>query len=151
MLIKGSADVVLPSLQSLEHLHFQIMVTGEYNDTLGGLPAELAAMTGKNVIESISILVIIELDYHHRRLDNEWGDLDRALTQHQLGWPNLKNVTLILETNTYGRKEGDWEKALKKLPESHLGGLARSKDIKLDFKVTCYFYSTEDSDSESSG
>jgi len=141
MLIKGFADTVLPALQTLQHLHIHITVTDGDNHILGGLPAEFDFISGKNVIESISIFVTIEMS-RDSGIGHEWSELDRALTKHRSGWPNLKIVTLNVEVNYYYENEED----LRQLPETHLKGLARSEDIKLKFEVTRH---DRDSDSSS--
>jgi len=137
VLIQGFAEMILPSLQTLQHIHIHTIVTEDYDDPLGGLPTELAAIAGKNIIETISIDMLVQTD-HSCKTGDEWGALDRALTRRRSEWPKLESVSLTIEVANYSRKEGTLEDVLRKLPENQLMGLATSNDIKFSLEVTGY-------------
>lgn len=135
--------MILPSHQTLQHLHIHTM-TQDFDDVLVDLLAEFKAMAGHNVIESISIdITVLHDDDHDVNPGNTWGALDRALTQRNSGWANLRSVSLTIELvrywNNFARRE-ELEEALKKLPESQMKGLVNSEDIKFELKVTSSFW-----------
>lgn len=86
--------MVLPSLQTL-HLYIHLTHKEEHDDPLGGLPAQLEAITG-NLIESIKITMTVQTDAGIKTND-EWAPLDRALTQNRSGWPKLRSVIIKID------------------------------------------------------
>lgn len=127
--------MILPLLQTLQRLYISLYAHQGDGDPLCGLAAELQAIAGKNVIEVIQINVKFQRDQNSHDGD-EWAALDRAFTDHQLGWRNLKDFYLIIAVGSNVRNDGKLVKTLKTLPENQLKGLAESKDWLFDFEFS---------------
>lgn len=123
-----------PSMQTLKHFHLKTLfaeATGSV-DPLAGLCNELEDMKNKNIIETITIGVSIDIDSDCRRGD-EWGRLDTALAQP--GWPKLQRVLLKIVVWSYERADDELERALKKLPQTQFPNLSSSKSPSFEFSV----------------
>ena len=122
-------------MQTLKHIIVNIYVDDDDVDPLFGIPSELEVMRTKNVIESVTIRVLVQTDVNCRQGDN-WGRLDEVLTTP--GWFSLKRVSLTVEFASYGRSDEDdelLEAALQKLPETQFLRLSSSTSVSFDFKV----------------
>ena len=124
-----------PSMQTLKHIVVNTEVDDDDIDPLFGIPSELEVMRSKNIIESVTIGVLVQTDVDCRRGD-EWGRLDIVLTAP--GWFSLKRVSLTVEFASYGRSDEDdelLEAALRILPETHFPRLSSSSSVSFDLKV----------------
>ena len=122
-------------MQTLKHIILNFNVDVDDVDPLFGIPSELEVMRTKNVIESVTIRVLVQTDVNCRQGDN-WGRLDEVLTTP--GWFSLKRVSLTVEFASYGRSDEDdelLEAALQKLPETQFLRLSSSTSVSFDFKV----------------
>ena len=135
--IPGPADMLRPSMQTLEHIVLLIEVDGVDVDPLYGIPSELEDMRSKNIIETITIYIYIPRYKKCRR--DDWGTLDKVLTYP--GWPSLMQVSLSIEIatpNRFGsdRPEDDvLEKALRNLPETQFPQLSSSNSVSFNFEI----------------
>ena len=123
-----------PSMQTLKHIVVDVTVGGNDVDPLFGIPSELEIIRTKNIIETITIEILVETDADCRRAD-DWGRLDQVLTTP--GWFSLKQVSLAIQIYSFFRRDSDneLEEALRKLPETQFPRLSSSNSISFDFKV----------------
>ena len=119
-------------MQTLKHIIVNAVVDGVDVDPLFGIPSELEDMRTKNIIETVTIGVLIQTDENCRRGD-DWGRLDKVLTA--TGWVSLKQVSLVIEIADYGRSDDELEAALRKLPETQFPRLSSSNSVLFDFDV----------------
>ncbi|KAF8968584.1 hypothetical protein BDZ97DRAFT_2072932 [Flammula alnicola] len=129
----GLADMLRPSMQTLRRINVLIHVDNADDDPLFSLPSELEDMRNENIIESITIGVMVDTDEDCKRGD-EWGKLDKVLTMS--GWSALKQVSLAIEIYSYWRSDNELEVALRKLPETQFPRLSTSKSVSFEFEVT---------------
>ncbi|KIM40560.1 hypothetical protein M413DRAFT_445997 [Hebeloma cylindrosporum] len=133
----GLAEMVMPSIRTVKALKLTAMIDDPSDDPLSGLCHELEKIsaTGCSVIESLSIEVDVSTDSDCKRGD-EWGLLDNVLTRED-AWLGLKEVSLKIEVQTYGRDdEDDLVHALNKLPDTQFKKLSTSETINFKFEVT---------------
>ena len=119
-------------MQTLKHIVVQIHVDDVNNDPLFGIPSELEDMRTKNIIESITISVMVLTDSNTRQ-GGDWGRLDEVLTTP--GWFALKRVSLAIDVCSFGRADNELEMALRKLPETQFPRLSTSNSISFHFEV----------------
>jgi hypothetical protein len=121
-----------PAMQTLKH----IVVTTEVDDVdvdpLFCIPSELEIMRNKNVIETVTIRVLVQTDADCRRGD-DWGRLDEVLTTPE--WVSLKRVSLAKDIADYSRRDNELELALRSLAETQFPRLSSSSSISFDFEV----------------
>lgn len=130
------ADLLRPSMQTIKNLHVELFVRDDDDDPLFHLPSELEVMRSKNVIESITIEVVIDTDVDCKR-GNEWGRLDELFMK--TGWSALKKLSVAIWIYSYERQPplgSASETALRKLPETQFVRLSSSKTISFGFEVT---------------
>ena len=82
------ADLLRPSMETIKNLHVELFVRDNDDDPLFHLPSELEVMRSKNVIESITIEVVV--GGVGCKQGNEWGRLDELFTK--TGWSALKKI-----------------------------------------------------------
>ena len=133
------ANMLRPSMQTLRHIALTIEVDGDGVDPLFGIPSELEDMRTKNIIETITIQVLV--DEKCRRGD-DWGRLDKVLTAP--GWFSLKEVSLVIEIAIHFKRDRDddddeLEEALRELPETQFPRLSSSNSVSFDFEVNPTF------------
>ncbi|KIM40568.1 hypothetical protein M413DRAFT_28379 [Hebeloma cylindrosporum] len=133
----GLAEMLIPSIRTLKDLKLTAVVDEASDDPLSGLCHELEKILarGRSVIESLSIKVEVYTDADCKRGD-EWGLLDKVLTRED-AWLGLKDVSLKIEVQTYGRDDDDdLVEALNKLPDAQFKKLATTEAINFKFEVT---------------
>jgi len=121
-----------PSMLTLKRIAVDIHVDDGNDDPLFGIPSELEDLRSKNVIESITIRVLVQTDGNCSRGD-DWGRLDEVLTTS--GWLVLKRVSLAIDIASYARSDNELEVALRKLPETQFPRLSTSQSLSFDFEV----------------
>ena len=90
-------------------------------------------MRTKNVIESLTIEIRIELQPHaNSSQGDDWSRLDEVLTTP--GWFSLRRVSLAIEIISYHWND-ELEEPLRKLPETQITRLSTSNSIAFDFEV----------------
>lgn len=124
--------MVRPSMHTLKHIVVDIEVDNADVDPLFGIPSELEDMRTKNIIESVTIGILIQMVEGCRRGD-DWGRLDKVLTTP--GWFVLKRVSLAIKISSYGRSDRRLEMALRKLPETQFPRLSTSNSVLFNFEV----------------
>ena len=121
-----------PSMDTLKHIVVNIDVDDVDIDPLFGIPSELEDMRSKNIIESVTIKILVQTDADCRRGD-DWGRLDEVLTTP--GWFSLKRVSLAIEIASFVRRDDELEVGLRKLPETQFRRLSSSNSVSFDFEV----------------
>ena len=121
-----------PSMQTLKHIAVGIIVDDVDNDPLFGIPSELEDMRTKNVIETVTIGILVQTDTDCRRGD-DWGRLDEVFTAP--GWFSLKRVSLAIEIASFSRSDDELEVALRNLPETQFPRLSSSNSVSFNFEV----------------
>jgi hypothetical protein len=121
-------------MQTLKHIVMNVygISDDDNGDPLIGIPSDLEDMRANNIIETIAIGTIIEMDVSGRRRD-DWGRLDEVLTS--LGWFSLKRVSMAIKFVTYGRSYGKVVMELRKLLETQFRRLSSSNSVSFDFEV----------------
>ena len=121
-----------PSMQTLKHIVVNTEVNDDEVDPLFGIPSELEDMRTKNVIETVTIGILVQTDADCRRGD-DWGRLDEVLTAP--GWFSLKRVSLAIDVASFSRSDNELEVALRKLPETQFPRLSSSNSVSFGFEV----------------
>ena len=118
-------------MQTLKHIVVNIDVDDADLDPLFGIPSELEDMRTKNIIETITIGILVQMDIDCRQGD-DWSKLDKVLTTP--GWFSLKRVSLAITIVSFGRDDS-LEVALRKLPETQFRRLSASNSVLFNFEV----------------
>jgi hypothetical protein len=119
-------------MQTLKHIVVDIEVdAGDSDDLLFGIPSELEFMCTKNIIETVTIKIMVRLSTSDHP-GSGWGRLDKVLTSP--GWFSLKRVSLVIEIDTYSRSS-KLEVAFRNLSDTQFLRLSSSNSILFDFKV----------------
>ncbi|KAF8334460.1 hypothetical protein F5887DRAFT_1079686 [Amanita rubescens] len=128
------ADLLRPSMQTIKNLHVELFVRDNDDDPLFRLPSELEVMRSKNVIESITIEVVLDTEVDCKP-GNGWGRLDELFTK--TGWSALKKLSVAIQIYSYDERQPPIcsESALRKLPETQFVRLSSSKTISFAFEV----------------
>ena len=119
-------------MQTLKHIVVNIDVDDDDVDPLFGIPSELEDMRTKNIIETVTIGILVGTDASCRQGD-DWGRLDEVLSTP--GWFSLKRVSLAIEIANFFRRDNELEVALRKLPETQFTRLSSSNSVSFDFEV----------------
>ena len=127
------ADMLRPLMQTLKHIVVNISIDHDDNDPLFGITSSLEDMRSKNIIESITIGVLVKKDADCHQRDY-WGRFDEELTTP--GWFSLKRVSLAIKIIIFRGSDDNLEVALRKLPETQCRRLSTSNSISFDFEVT---------------
>jgi hypothetical protein len=129
----GLADMLKPSMQTLKNIVLTIHVDDEDVDPLFGIPSDFEVMRTRNIIETVTIKIVVEAatDIGCRR--DEWGRLDKVLTAP--GWFSLKRVSLTIEITCFLAREDEPYVALRKLHEMQFPRLSSSNSVTFDFDV----------------
>ena len=83
-------------MQTLKHIVVDIDVYFDV-DALFGIPSDLEEMRTKNIIETITLGIVIHTNANS--FQGDWGRLDEVLTKP--GWVSLKQVMLTIELAYY--------------------------------------------------
>ena len=119
------------SMQTLKHIVVEFN-HGDDVDPLFGIPSELEEMRTKNVIETVTIKIMVETVANCRRGD-DWGRLDQVLTSP--GWFSLERVSLAIEISRFLTIDNELEMALRIMAETQFPRLSSSNSILFDFDV----------------
>lgn len=117
--LSGLSKMLDPCAQTLKHIEVDVVDAFydlvECNDPLIGLSDELAQMSNKSMLETITIKVGIIADTDACQVGHMWGRLDMVLMQSR--WPKLRRVSLTIEIDYYGPGPSGlyMENALRKL------------------------------------
>ena len=128
-----------PSMQTLKHIVVNIHVYEDDDHPLLGIPSELEEMRTNNVIETVTIRIIVQADARCSQ-GNDWNRLDEVLTTP--GWCSLKRVSLAIEIDGIfditDELESEVAISLLKLPETQFLRLSSSNSVSFDFKFKVY-------------
>ena len=116
------------SMQTLKHIVVEFN-HGDDVDPLFGIPSELEEMRTKNVIETVTIKIMVETVANCRRGD-DWGRLDQVLTSP--GWFSLERVSLAIEISRFLTIDNELEMALRIMAETQFPRLSSSNSILFD-------------------
>ena len=119
-------------MQTLKHIVVDIDLIDYYEraDPLAGIVSMLEDMRTKNVIETVTIGILRNIDAN-RRLKDDWGRLDEVLTS--TGWFSLKRVTLTIDVVHFEGSEDELKVALHKL-WTHFFRLSSSNSVSFDIR-----------------
>ena len=138
MSLKGLFAILEPSLPTLVDIYikYNIEFDGTYRDDgpLAGLCHELEKMTGRNVVETIELLIWVQSGFYDC---TRWGELDDVLMGSPEGWPTLRKVSLSFNVAKTRTSRDDTEKALRELPMTKL---VESKRVQFNFRVAIFHY-----------
>ena len=124
------ADMLRPSMQTLKHIVVDIDVDHIDDDLLFGIPSDLEVMCTSNIIETVTIGILLDTGASCWPGDG-LGRLDEALTSS--GWFSLKRVAIGI--NCYGSGVSEAEVAFRKWPERQFPRLSSSNSVSFDLKV----------------
>jgi hypothetical protein len=128
-------------MQTLKHIVLEINVDDDDVDPLFGIPSEFEDMRTKNIIETITIGIVVywqkDAGFHQ---GNDWGRLDSVLTAP--GWFSLKRVSLAIDIYGFsGNNELPVGVALRNLPKTQFLRLSSSNSVSFNFSV---YYPNDD-------
>ena len=121
-----------PTMHTLRHIVITIVVDNVDDDPMFGIPSDLEDIRSKNVIESITIEILV-YDASCSQGD-AWGRLDEVLTTP--GWFALNRVSLAIKIYRYSGGSNELEVALRKLPETQFPRLSTSHSVSFGFEVS---------------
>ena len=124
------SDMLRPSMQTLKHLVVNIHVLEDGDDSLLGIPSEFEDMRTKNIIETVTIRILVLMYSSYSIVGDDWVRLDEILTSP--GWFSLKRVSLVIKLH---RGHSELEEPLRKLFETQFPRLSSSNSVSLDIKV----------------
>jgi len=130
------SDMLRPSMQTLRHIVVNIHVVNDGDDSVLGIPSEFEDMRTKNIIETVTIRILVRMHASYRLIGDDWGRLDEILTSP--GWFSLKRVSLAVEIPRYNTGESELEVALRKLPGTRFPRLSSSNSVSLDINLKVY-------------
>ena len=113
-------------MQTLKHITVKIHLNDDNNDPLFAILSEFEDMRTKNIIETVTIGILVQ-KYGSCRVGDDWGRIDEILTTP--GWFSLKRVSLIIEINNRNNNV-----ALLKLSEN-FPRLSSSNSLSFIFEV----------------
>ena len=121
-------------MKTLRDIVLDIHDNDNNGDPLFGILSEFEDMRTKNIIESITIRILVQTDVICCQRD-EWGRLDEVLTTP--GWFSLKRVSLAIRIGSFNLNRGnnELEVALRNLPQTQLPRLLSSNTVLFDFDV----------------
>ena len=119
-----------PSIQTLKNLVVNIHVLEDGDDFLLGIPSEFEDMRTKNIIETVTIRILVLMYSSYSIVGDDWVRLDEILTSP--GWFSLKRVSLVIKLH---RGHSELEEPLQKLFETQFPRLLSSNSVSLDIKV----------------
>ena len=128
------ADMLRPSMQTLKHIVLNTIVYNDIFDPLLGIPSELEVMRSKNIIESVTIRVLVDRDCHR---GDDWGMLDMVLTAP--GWFSLKRVSLAIDIARCFREGDELEVAMRNFLETQFPRLSSNTSVSFDLEVKTTF------------
>ena len=120
-------------METLRHIVVNINVVDDGDDSLLNIPSEFEDMRTKNIIETVTVRILLRMHSSYRLVGDDWGRLDEILTSP--GWFSLKGVSLAIEMPRFHRGYSELEEALRKLRETQFPRLSSSKSVSLDIKV----------------
>ena len=128
-----------PSMQTLKHIVVIFHNVDDGGDFLLDILSEFEDMRTKNIIETVTIGILLRECASFRLVgdeSDEWGRLDEILTSP--GWFSLKRVSLAIGIPS-SNSEGNKLEALRNIPDSlaQFPRLSSSNSVSLDinFKV----------------
>ena len=120
-------------MQTLKHIVVIFHNVDDRDDSLLGIPSEFEDMGTKNIIETVTIRILLRMYASYRLDGDDWRRLDEILTSP--GWFSLKRVSLAIKISRYNSGVSELEEAFQKLPEKQFPRLSSSKFVSLDIKV----------------
>ncbi|KAF8814295.1 hypothetical protein BYT27DRAFT_7130101 [Phlegmacium glaucopus] len=140
--LAGLFAMLRPSLPTLRDIRIENRIDTDQgcDDPLSGLCHELEKMASQNTVETIKVVVWIDLGCDCKRGD-EWGELDNVLMRSPEDWPALKGVSLFIKVVKYhdSRMDDDnLQGALKRLLVTQFTKLVESKQVQFKFSVDGY-------------
>ena len=129
-----------PPMQTLKHIVLNINVNEADEDPLYNIPFEFEGMRIKNVIETVTVRIMVQEEARHTQLGGDhWVRHDEVLITP--GWFSLKRVSLAIEMNLSDNEleEAEWWKSV---PETLFPRLSSSNSVSLDLKIIPDFFLT---------
>ena len=123
-------------MQTLRHIVVNIIVVDDGDDSVLGIPSEFEDMRTKNIIETVTIRILVRTYASYRLVGEDWGRLDEILTSP--GWFSLKRVSLAIEIPRCNSGLSELGEALRKLSETQFPRLSSSNSVSLDINLKVY-------------
>ena len=118
-------------METLRHIVVNINVVDDGDDSLLNIPSEFEDMRTKNIIETVTVRILVRMNSSYR-LGDDWGRLDEILTSP--GWFSLKRVSLAIDIPSYNSGLNELE-TLRNLPETQFPRLSASNSVSLDISL----------------
>ncbi|KIM43880.1 hypothetical protein M413DRAFT_26159 [Hebeloma cylindrosporum] len=129
------AEMIIRSIRTLKTLKLAFYIVEESSEiVLSHLCQDLQTISGDNIIESLSISILVNPGSNLAKGGNEWGLLDKVLTKKD-AWFRLKQVSVEIQVPTCLQID-DIIAALNNLPDNHFKGLSTSETISFKLAVT---------------
>jgi hypothetical protein len=118
----------------LATLRLQHDIDDEIQDPLCGLCKEISIISGRNVIEEISLRVIVQTDCRCKT-GSEWGGLVAVLSR---GFPQLRYVSLDIEICVFlpSFSEAALEEQVNEIPRKYFPWLSSNIQVMFDFSTS---------------
>jgi hypothetical protein len=122
------------SLSTLRTLRLQHDVEDDIQDPLCGFCEEISIISGRNVIEEISLRVIVQTDCRCKT-GSEWGRLDAVLSR---GFPQLRYVSLDIEICVFSSSfsEATLQDQVNEIPRKYFPWLSSNIQVMFDFSTS---------------
>jgi hypothetical protein len=132
-----AASLNTSSLATLTTLRLQHGIDDEIQDPLCGLCKEISIISGRNVIEEISLRVIVQTDCRCKT-GSEWGGLDAVLSR---GFPQLLYVSLDIEICVFlpSFSEAALEEQINEIPRKYFPWLSSNIQVAFNFSTSVHW------------
>jgi hypothetical protein len=132
-----AASMNASSLSTLRTLRHQHDIEDEIQDPLCGFCEEITIISGRNVIEEISLRVIVQTDCRCKT-GSEWGGLDAVLSH---GFPQLRSVSLDIEICVFSPSfsEAALEEQVNEIPRKYYTWLSSNIQVMFNFSTSMHW------------
>ena len=124
--MKGLFTMLKPFLPTLVDFYIECAIDDE--DELYGLYHELEKMIGRNVVETIKLMIWVSPGNDCKR----WVELDDVLMGSPEGWPALRKVSLSM--NVVGTYTDGSDKVVEELQGLFMTKMMESKRVHFDYQ-----------------
>ena len=126
-------------MQTLKNLVVNIHVLEDGDDSLLGIPSEFEDMRTKNIIETVTIRILVLMYSSYSIVGDDWVRLDEILTSP--GWFSLKRVSLAIGIPSYNIGVRKLEALRNSIPGTlaQFPRLSSSNSVLLDINLKVRF------------
>ena len=127
-----AASLAVNAYRTLKILEITVIVVGDDHDPLCGLGRELRFIAGNNILEELSLDVMVQDDASCRTESEDWSAFDSELTRSG-AFPMLHRVTFEIWWYSAWRDEVSQDRVVQSLKEDKFPRLVESKAVEFNF------------------